>query len=133
MKSVADIFELWPTMAEFGRDIGLPYPTVAAWKQRGSIPVAYWRDLIRAAGNRGHPEVTADLLIDLHNQAPSKRSQNGFSEDAPPANFGQAHASQTETASGQFSRWKHLRRSHFSTTEDAVDHVRSLREEWDRR
>src|SRR6266478_2501519 len=61
MQNVADIFAAWPSDAEFGRDIGVPYPTVSAWKQRESIPAAYWWHIIRAAAQRGHPEITADL------------------------------------------------------------------------
>jgi len=34
---------------------------------------------------------------------------------------------------GHFSRWQHLRQSHFATPQDIVDHIRALRDEWDRR
>lgn len=47
------ILTLWPSMAELADDLGKPYPTVAAWKQRGSIPARYDLDLIRAATARG--------------------------------------------------------------------------------
>ena len=36
-------------------------------------------------------------------------------------------------AAGHFTRWKHLRRTEFLTTDEIVDHVRALRDEWDRR
>lgn len=39
----------------------------------------------------------------------------------------------SKKAKGHFSRFKHLRRSHFSSSEEINDHVRSLRDEWDRR
>ena len=82
MQTVSDIFALWRSDADLGRDIGLPYPTVAAWKQRGSIPAAYWRDLIRAAHRRGHVNVTADLLAELHARKRLDGSL-GFAEDEP--------------------------------------------------
>jgi len=47
------ILTLWPSMAVLAADIGRPYQTVAAWKQRGSIPARYDLDLIRAAKARG--------------------------------------------------------------------------------
>jgi hypothetical protein len=31
---------------------------------------------------------------------------------------------------GHFSRFKHLRRSHFTSSAEVVDHVRALRDEW---
>ncbi len=42
-------------------------------------------------------------------------------------------ASDPSPAAGHFTRWKHLRRAEFLTTEEIVDHVRALRDEWDRR
>jgi hypothetical protein len=47
------IFTLWPTLADLASDLRKPYPTVAAWKQRGSIPAHYDLALIRAAALRG--------------------------------------------------------------------------------
>lgn len=47
------IFELWPSLMALSGDLGRPYPTVAAWKQRGHIPAKYDLDLVRAARARG--------------------------------------------------------------------------------
>lgn len=47
------IFAIWPSLAQLAADINRPYPTVAAWRQRGSIPAKYDFDLIRAAEARG--------------------------------------------------------------------------------
>jgi hypothetical protein len=115
----------------------LPYPTISAWKQRGSIPAAYWRDIVRAAKRRGHPEITADLLAELHARKSPREMTGGFAEeDAAPI------MSQTDTpktaierlpGSGHFSRWKHLRRSHFASPEDIGAHIDALRAEWSRR
>lgn len=48
------IFDLWPSIADLARDLGKPYPTVASWQQRGSIPAKYDLALVRAARLRGH-------------------------------------------------------------------------------
>ncbi len=133
MQSVAEIFSLWGSDAEVARDIGISYPTVSSWKQRGSIPVAYWRPLIRAARRRGHPEVTADLLVDIH---AGGAKPLGFSEGEAPytAPMPSAKAEQQRPAeqsgTGHFSRHKHVRRNNFKSGDEIEDHIRALREEW---
>jgi hypothetical protein len=134
MQVVADVFSAWPNDAELGRDIGVPYPTVSAWKQRGSIPPAYWREIVRAAGKRGHPEVTADLLADLHARKSAHPEASGFAEQ-PAAAFASiqkdpAADENSSSRTGHFSRWKHLRRSHFASAEEVDAHIRALRDEW---
>jgi len=47
------IFSKWPTVAALARDLGKPYPTVAAWAQRKSIPAKYDMALIALATARG--------------------------------------------------------------------------------
>lgn len=47
------IFDIWPSLIEMAKDLGKPYPTVAAWKQRGSIPARYDLDLVACAAARG--------------------------------------------------------------------------------
>jgi hypothetical protein len=47
------IFAIWPKLSDMSADLGRPYSTVAAWKQRGSIPAKFDRDLIAAAAKRG--------------------------------------------------------------------------------
>lgn len=47
------IFTLWPSMAELAKDTGCPYPTVAAWRQRRSIPARYDMTLVASARERG--------------------------------------------------------------------------------
>ena len=128
MHSVVEIFALWPADAELGRDIGVPYPTVSAWKQRGSIPAAYWRDVVGAARRRGHLEITADLLAELHSRKPAGDAAGASAGegDMPAARPGQAEC-------GHFSQWKHLRRGHYALREQIAAHVGALREEWDRR
>lgn len=47
------IAHIWPTTADLAADLGKPYTTVAAWKQRGSIPAKYDMQLVSAAKARG--------------------------------------------------------------------------------
>jgi hypothetical protein len=139
MQNVAEIFAAWPSDAEFGRDIGVPYPTVSAWKQRGSIPAAYWWHIVRAAAHRGHPEITADLLARLHARKASDNRPSGFAEEGQLAMLKTQEASKPEDrpngtmAAGHFSRWKHLRRASFASPAEIAAHIDALREEWDRR
>ena len=131
MKGIDRILRLWPSIADLGRDLGVPYPTVAAWKQRGSIPVAYWRALIDAARSRGLREITSELLVELHDSN-AEEAASGFAEPATTAGDLTAPA-KASAAAGQFSRWKALRRSHFAAADEIVEHVEALRSEWDRR
>jgi hypothetical protein len=136
MQSVADIYAVWPSDADLARDIGVPYPTAAAWKQRGSIPVAYWRALLAAARKRGHREITANLLVDLH--AGGMAGPAGFAEEERPykaADRSSEPESSNDTGRGEghFSRHKHLRRAYFNTAQEIEDHISALREEWSHR
>jgi hypothetical protein len=139
MQNVADIFAAWPSDAEFGRDIGVPYPTVSAWKQRGSIPAAYWWHITRAAAQRGHPEITADLLARLHARKVSDNHPTGFADEGQLTMLETAETLKPEdrpngsTAAGHFSRWRHLRRANFSSPAEIAAHINALREEWERR
>jgi hypothetical protein len=140
MQNVADVLALWPSDAEFGRDIGVAYPTVSAWKQRGSIPAAYWWHIIRAAAHRGHPEITADLLARLHARKVNDTSPAGFAEEGgQPTMLETGETLRPEErpedsgTAGHFSRWKHLRRANFSSPAEIAAHINALREEWERR
>lgn len=138
MQSVADIFALWPSDADVARDIGISYPTVSAWKQRGSIPVAYWKPFIQAARKRGYSEVTAALLVDVHARD-AKDNAAGFAED--DARYPAQGELETERrrerneqpATGHFSRHKHVRRNNFNSADEIEEHIRALREEWSHR
>jgi DNA-binding transcriptional regulator YdaS (Cro superfamily) len=69
-----------------------------------------------------------------------------YQEQGPPAGFSESSASDMPMStsnteadrssrrdSGHFSRFKHLRRAHFNSSEEIAGHIRALREEWDRR
>jgi hypothetical protein len=131
VKRISDIFSAWPSDADLGRDLGVPYPTISAWKQRDSIPAAYWRDIIRAARRRGHPEITADLLADLHAPEPSN-GLSGLAEEEQRFDV-QDRADADEKRVGHFSRFKHLRRDHFRTAAEIRQHIEKLRDEWTHR
>jgi hypothetical protein len=129
---------LWPSDAELARDLGVPYPTVAAWKQRGSIPASYWRRLLRAAKARRLTQVTADLLTDLHARKDIGTSGTAFAEEeaAPFVSTNAVNGTTKDVAkpaAGHFSRFKHLRCMHFRSAEEIEDHIRALREEWSHR
>ena len=57
------IISLWPSMSDLASDLGKPYSTVTAWKQRGRIPADYDLDLIEAAQKRGHVLTLEQLAI----------------------------------------------------------------------
>jgi hypothetical protein len=136
MQNVADIFAAWPSDADLARDIGLSYPTVASWKQRGSIPVAYWRPIILAACKRRHPEITASLLLELHSRSSDR---GGFAEadgtyEAQAEIGADTHGDEPRSkATGHFSRHKHIRRNRYRTAEEIEEHIQALREEWSHR
>jgi hypothetical protein len=130
MQNVADIFGLWPSDAEVARDIGVSYPTVSSWKQRGSIPAAYWRRVIRAAARRGYSKVTAELLVEVHAQ--DRAAFRGLAEEGTRYETDEERrdGEQASGPSGHFSRYKHLRRGDFKSADEIEDHIRALREEW---
>lgn len=140
MQTVANVIAAWPSMAELARDLDVPYTTVAAWKQRGLIRSEYWYDIVQAARRRGHPEITAELLASIHARKPEPERVAGFAEEESPRPYAQAQSGTAmapqnagPSGTGHFSRFKHLRRSHFASSEEIVAHLRALRDEWDRR
>ena len=131
-----NIFAIWPTDADLAREIGMSYSTVSAWKQRGSIPVAYWRAILDAAHRRGHPELTADLLVELHAGA-SGDARAGFAEDdavyKTPPEAGDRGDNQTKPPETDTSRVTEIFAHHFKTADEIEEHIRALREEWSHR
>lgn len=132
ISSIADIFEIMGGTTSMARVLAIGVSTASEIKRRGRIPAEYWRDIIRAAARRGHPEITADLLAQLHAReiepAGLAEEDRSFEVDAGGAQRGVAHEN-----SGQFSRFKHLRRNRFQTIEEINDHIDALRDEWSRR
>lgn len=62
MRSITDVFGLWPTLAEMAREIGHPYDNVVKWRRRAAIPSHAWADVIRGAERRGSVVTPSDLL-----------------------------------------------------------------------
>lgn len=56
------IIDRWPTIAAFASEVGEKYPTVAAWRQRDSIPPRRWGAVVAAAQARGMTDVTLETL-----------------------------------------------------------------------
>jgi hypothetical protein len=69
------IFRIWPTLKEMAAELGKPYPTVAAWHQRRSIPAKYDAEIVRAAKKRGQNVSFETLALE-------RASQPQTSEDA---------------------------------------------------
>jgi hypothetical protein len=69
------IFDIWPTLSDLAADLGRPYPTVAAWKQRGSIPARYDLKLVQAAEKRGRTLSFEDLALARSGNAPDSQER----------------------------------------------------------
>lgn len=119
MQNASIIIEKWPSAGDLSRDLDVPYQTVRAWRNRGSIPPSYWRDVIRSAERRGIVGVTPEVLVDLHAR-----------DGAAPV---EAASPPPQRSDGQFTRWRHVRRSTFASGEEIDEHISALRDEWDRR
>jgi hypothetical protein len=133
IKSVADVFEIMGGITAVARVLTVGKSTASEIKRRGRIPAEYWRDIIRAAAERGHPEITADLLARLHAREaePTGLAEEGrhFAAEADSA----AQPAIAPPGTGQFTRFKHLRRHRFRTLAEVNDHIDALRDEWSRR
>jgi len=62
IRAVADIMALWPTDADFARDIGIKPSHAQVMQTRDSIPAPYWSKVVAAAAERGIEGVTLELL-----------------------------------------------------------------------
>jgi len=56
------VIDKWPSVADFARDIGVPYQTARFMKVRNSIHPRHWRKVVQAAKSRGYRGVTLDGL-----------------------------------------------------------------------
>ena len=136
MENVADIFDAMGGTTSMARILSVGVSTASEIKRRGRIPAEYWRDIIRAAQKRGNTEITADLLMELHARESAAgfpgfgEEDRRFAERADQANAGDELKSRP---TGHFTRFKHLRRSHFASAEEINAHINALRDEWARR
>jgi hypothetical protein len=137
LMSISDIISVFGGNSAFARAIGVGASTASEMKRRGRIPAEYWRDLIGAAKRLDHPEITAELLTDIHARALEDHPTAGFAEDdaaykvdTSSRSLGDEH---NKSARGHFSRHQHIRRDRFRTAEEIEEHIRALREEWSHR
>lgn len=133
IKRVADVFEIMGGTTAMARVLAVGVSTASEIKRRGRIPAEYWRDIVRTAAERGHPEITADLLARLHARdgepAGLAEQDRAFEAEADAA----ARPGPPNGGTGQFTRFRNLRRHRFRTLTEVNDHVDALREEWSRR
>lgn len=66
------ITDIWPTVGELARDMGVPYTTAHSWVKRGRIPADYDLRLVEAARKRGSHLSLAQLAMDR-----ARRSKQG--------------------------------------------------------
>jgi hypothetical protein len=141
IENVSAIFDALEGVTSMAKILSVGVSTASEMKRRGRIPAEYWRDIVRAARKLGHPEITADLLADLHARKPTAEAssfeESGFQEEEQPFDTNSAQASDEVRSqpkpAAHFSRFKHLRRSHFATAAEIHAHVDALRDEWARR
>lgn len=131
MIAIHDIFDVLGGPAAVARELRIKPSTASEMKRRGSIPAEYWAELAAIAERRRHPEINADLLAALH----ARRSRADMSGNANPEQRTEADPGSDAKGAEQshFARFKHLRRMHFKTSAEINDHIRALRDEWDRR
>lgn len=70
------ILHIWPDLKSLADDLGYPYPTVAAWKQRGRIPADHDALLINAAQSRG-------VVLTFEDLARARMARNQTQEAQP--------------------------------------------------
>lgn len=95
-------------------------------KSQHGVPAERVADVERVTGI-ARQELRPDLF-------PQRASQSGFADgeiDGVAGGSGNTKADRSKN--GHFSRFKHLRASHFASGEDITAHIRALRDEWDRR
>ena len=73
----AAIIELWPTIAEFAVDVGVPYERAKMWRARNSIRAEHFEAIIKAAKARGFHGVTAETLTEAASAAGRNRKAKG--------------------------------------------------------
>lgn len=64
MQTFRDLIARWPTVAEFGRDIGVEYQAARKMHERDSIRDVHWTAVVAAARQRGI-RVTVEALASM--------------------------------------------------------------------
>lgn len=73
MKSFQDIIDLWPSIAAFARETGVPYERARRWYNTNSIPHGYANNVVAAASLLGKSSITLELLAKLAEERRSER------------------------------------------------------------
>lgn len=68
MKTVRDIILAFGGSSELARRLGVPIPTVGAWKFRGSIPPEHFPDIVRLAKADGIKGVSFECLYAMRKE-----------------------------------------------------------------
>jgi hypothetical protein len=136
IENVTDVFDAMDGVTSVARILSVGVSTASEMKRRGRIPAEYWRDIVRAARELGHLEITADLLAELHARKPAGEAP-GLREGERPFEASSAQATEQARSAlkstAPFSRFKHLRRAHFASAAEIDAHIDALRDEWARR
>jgi hypothetical protein len=129
MRTVKDIMSIWPTIADMHRDLDISQQTLYSMRRRNSIKQQYWPILIEAARRRGHHEVSAELLMQLHKEAldaGSAQEINRNEDEFLKENIFEI------SVQPHFSRFRPQREARFATMSQINEHIAALRDEWER-
>lgn len=70
---LSPIFDVWPSLADFARDVGIGIEAAKQMRKRQSIAVRHWPAIIRAAAGRGSV-ITEAQLVACHAPADADRA-----------------------------------------------------------
>jgi DNA-binding transcriptional regulator YdaS (Cro superfamily) len=106
--------------------IGVRQSHISFWlhKSKTGIPAERVGDIEKVTGVARY-ELRPDLFA-----PPPNQTGPAFAEEGTPLD---ASVPTSRPRGDHFSRFKHLRRANFRSQDEIADHVRALREEWDRR
>lgn len=65
LTSHVDVINLWPSVPEFARDLGVLEITAYKMRARNSINVRHWKRLQRAAARRGFGNITYAMMAQM--------------------------------------------------------------------
>src|SRR2546422_9255392 len=100
IRSVGDLMGLWPSVAEYARDVGVKPTHAQTMKVRGSLPIDHWPATIAAAKERHIAGVTAELLMKLH--AGERAARSGPEDSVTTARVVKSGKSQVVLLPKQF-------------------------------
>jgi len=66
MDTFTDIIAEWETLEAFRASVGVPYQRARKWRDRDSIPPAYWPKVVSACRKKGLKGVTSDVLSRMY-------------------------------------------------------------------